>query len=92
MMDEFWSDATLRTCVHCGQVVSPPNGIVNPPPKEMGFPAELKPGRSAASKAASRSASSAVRPSIKTPGKVSNEPRGLRGPAMARKKVAVKGR
>ena len=39
MMDEFWSDATLRTCVHCGTVVHPPSGQVSQPPKEMGVPA-----------------------------------------------------
>lgn len=38
MMDEFWSDATLRTCVHCGTVVNPPSGQVAPPSKEMTVP------------------------------------------------------
>lgn len=38
MMDEFWSDATLRTCVHCGTVVNPPSGQVSQPSKEMTVP------------------------------------------------------
>jgi 3-hydroxyanthranilate 3,4-dioxygenase len=41
MMEDFWSDATLRTCVHCGLVVQPPSGTINPPAKDMPFPREL---------------------------------------------------
>jgi 3-hydroxyanthranilate 3,4-dioxygenase len=91
MMEEFWSDATLRTCVHCGQVVSPPSGVINPPPKEMSFPADLKSGRSAAAKAPAGRSAGAVRPSIKSPGKPASIARDSRPPAL-RKKVAIKGR
>lgn len=35
LMEHFWSDATLRTCVHCGTVVQPPTGPALPPPPDM---------------------------------------------------------
>ena len=35
MMEQFWSDATLRTCMHCGTVVQPPTGPAMPPPPDM---------------------------------------------------------
>ncbi|HMN42128.1 MAG TPA: 3-hydroxyanthranilate 3,4-dioxygenase [Phycisphaerales bacterium] len=78
MMEEFWSDATLRTCVHCGQVVHPPAGTVNPPPKDMSFPRELSaahsrsraaaPGKNAAGRGSGPKAN--VRPARPTPKKV----------------------
>lgn len=41
IMDSFWSDATLRTCMQCGLVVQPPTGPVLPPPKDMAVPTDL---------------------------------------------------
>lgn len=37
MMEQFWSDATMRTCMHCGTVVQPPVGPAMPPPPELKF-------------------------------------------------------
>jgi 3-hydroxyanthranilate 3,4-dioxygenase len=83
MMDEFWSDATLRTCVHCGTVVTPPSGLISPPSKDMTVP-DVRVGRSG------------PKPSIKpasTPGrKAAPKPVTRVGPPALRKKVAAKGR
>ena len=64
MMDEFWSDATLRTCFHCGLVVNPPSGVVQQPHKDARFPAELKVG-------AARKPAASKRPAPVTPSPVS---------------------
>lgn len=37
VMEQFWSDATMRTCMHCGTVVQPPAGPAMPPPPELKF-------------------------------------------------------
>lgn len=37
VMEQFWSDATMRTCMHCGTVVQPPAGPALPPPPELKF-------------------------------------------------------
>lgn len=51
MTESFWSDATLRTCVHCGYVLQRPSGTVLPPPKDLVYRA---PAASRAGKPASR--------------------------------------
>ncbi len=80
MMDEFWSDATLRTCVHCGTVVNPPSGQVSSPPKEMPVP-QVKIGMGAK-----------TGPAQAAPGrKVTSKPVAMAGGA-ARKKIVVRGR
>jgi 3-hydroxyanthranilate 3,4-dioxygenase len=38
LMEDFWSDATMRTCMQCGGVLQPPTGLVSPPPKDMSAP------------------------------------------------------
>jgi 3-hydroxyanthranilate 3,4-dioxygenase len=38
LMEDFWSDATMRTCMQCGGVLQPPTGQVSPPPKDMPAP------------------------------------------------------
>lgn len=90
MMDEFWSDATLRTCVHCGTVVHPPSGQIAPPPKEMAFPSDLRvgPGRSGTGGGAAPKAAS------KAPVRPGARPGTARPPAPGKKvaKVAAKGR
>lgn len=35
MLERFWSDATLRTCMQCGQMVQPATTAAQPPPPEM---------------------------------------------------------
>jgi 3-hydroxyanthranilate 3,4-dioxygenase len=90
MMDEFWSDATLRTCVRCGTVVNPPSGVVNPPPKDVSAPA-IRVGQTGPKPA--------VKPSIPSPGRKTGAKPAVTtsipariGPAAMRKKVVVKGR
>lgn len=48
MMEQFWSDATMRTCMHCGTVVQPPAGPAMPPPPELKFAPSVKDGTNAA--------------------------------------------
>lgn len=89
LMEEFWSDATMRTCMHCGTVVQPPSGQVSPPPKDMAAPVvrvspstketpgrAARPGASATALRARTSAAPARRAPI----------------ASGKKKVAVRGR
>ncbi|MGH7293241.1 MAG: hypothetical protein ACREJT_18625, partial [Myxococcota bacterium] len=86
MMDEFWSDATLRTCVHCGTVVHPPSGQVVQPPKEMGVPA-MKIGSGGSASGAGSGAKQGAMPIV--PGrKVMSKPVVRAGG----KKVVVRGR
>lgn len=99
LMDNFWSDATLRTCVQCGQVVQPPSGAASAPPKELAFPRDLddaspaKP-RKAARPAAAPPARPAKRPAAPAKGPALVAAAGpLRSPAaMVRKKLASKAR
>lgn len=80
MMEQFWSDATLRTCMQCGTVVQPPTGPALPPPPGMkadlpvgeasratGKKASGKSGAKSASKntiASAKSAKSTKRPAV----------------------------
>jgi 3-hydroxyanthranilate 3,4-dioxygenase len=41
VMNGFWSDATLRTCMACGTVVQPPSAPAPPVPKDLQFPRDL---------------------------------------------------
>lgn len=41
VMEQFWSDATLRTCMQCGQIVQPPSSGAQAPSKDMAFPAAV---------------------------------------------------
>ncbi len=43
-MDQFWSDATLRTCMQCGHIVQPPSGPAVVPAKDMPFPSDVRVG------------------------------------------------
>lgn len=80
MMEEFWSDATLRTCVHCGTVVHPPTGQIAQPPKDMPTP-QVKIGNASRSAAAKAAGAPAI------PGRKS-----VARPGAVRKKVVIKGR
>lgn len=91
MMEEFWSDATMRTCMHCGTVVQPPSGQVVPPPKDMAAPVvrissgskKVQPSTRSAHPGASASALRA---------RTSAAPARRSPLASGKKKVAVRGR
>ncbi len=85
MMDEFWSDATLRTCVHCGTVVNPPSGQVAPPSKEMTVP-QVKIGMG------SKQAPAPTPAGRKTAAKATPPHPRAAGGGLGRKKVVVRGR
>jgi 3-hydroxyanthranilate 3,4-dioxygenase len=95
LMDNFWSDATLRTCVQCGQVVQPPSGAAAAPPKDLAFPRDLEDAGAPAPKGKAKTAKAASAPAPAAPAKVVKRPvlvgAGASGPAaMARKKMATK--
>lgn len=84
VMETFWSDATLRTCMQCGFIVQPASGQATPPSKEMACPTDVRVGSKAAteqpkpaSTQASRGTSSAAAP-VKRVARGSIDPRNRR--------------
>lgn len=82
VMEQFWSDATLRTCMQCGQIVQQPTAGAQAPSKDMAFPTAVRIGTpsSAAAREAKPAPSKAggkAKPAIvgKAPMRASIDPR-----------------
>ncbi len=103
-MEAFWSDATLRTCMHCGGIVQPPAAPAGSVPASLKAPGSLKVGKSTRGGSVDPGRTPGVRPtvagasSIAPRGKIGKPTVGVSGPAAraarasGKKKVVTRGR
>jgi 3-hydroxyanthranilate 3,4-dioxygenase len=73
-MEAFWSDATLRTCMHCGSIVQPPTAAAPSVPANLKAPANLKVGKPAGGAASAPGRTPGVRPTGVVTGPIAQAP------------------
>lgn len=89
VMESFWSDATLRTCMTCGTVVQPPTSAAPAVPKDLQFPRDLAGAAPAPRARTSGSARKVIAARASAPASPKAPASGARSPlASGKKKVA----